>query len=203
MHTHGRGQAVDDEVERPEIPADALDRLLPDGVRERVAVDRAGAQPLGPSEAQDRRSVVIARGRGLLVGGRPLEKDAERPHALGKRGRDPGGQAIARGGADDQGVAASGRWRRLRPCPAHLQGDGLGTAGRMSVDADETSQARRDDFERHGSSDFSNRLPRREPRPEQSSGLRPGRAASGRPTRRRCRRRVPLPRRLPRRSPGS
>ncbi len=119
MGALGRGQAVDDQVERREIAADDVDGLPLAVVGKRIAVQVSGVDAVARGKFCQRSRVVVASRGGLVAVGRPLEKYAKRARAVAPGCSDARGQAVAGGSADDQHVArpAVGGWPAASSAP--------------------------------------------------------------------------------------
>ncbi len=152
MHAHRRSETVDDSVEGAEVAPEAFDHLLLDRVGEGVAVDRGRLQTALGRRLRHRDGVVEAGASGFFLRGRPFVENGERRHAMSKRRRDPGGEPIARGTAQDEGVTAGAGPRSGGFCQPDLLVHRRRASRGMGVGTDKAPDPRSHNLERHSGS---------------------------------------------------
>ena len=151
MHSPGRGQAVDHQIERAHLRTDFFEGLPFAFVRERVAVDACRPQSSFTRQTLESDTVVIARRSGPLPLGRSLIEDAERLGAESPGGGNPCCQPVTGRTSDHENVLRAGGTRGLGPLDGFdLLFNAAGTALRMRIDTNETSGSLFDDLFGHG-----------------------------------------------------
>jgi len=145
-----RRERINHQVNRSHVLADHFRGGALDFVREGVAVEARGKQTIAFRERMQSDGVVVARRRGLVAFGQPLEKHAQRLRSVAPGRRDARREAIAGGRADDQHI-----FRRVLACgnfPFYSRNPPLNVAAAtfwMGIHTDEAARAALDGLKWH------------------------------------------------------